>query len=74
MFIRDAGAESKYLSVLAMHADHEKGVLVDKFNKQSLTVWSEHEDVYMCLSGTRSEIGAAMCMHQDTNTNDWQYR
>jgi hypothetical protein len=35
--------------------------------------WADHEDIYTCFSGIRSEMGAAMCLHPDTNSNDWQY-
>lgn len=74
LFIRDAGAEAKNPSVLAMHADHEKGVLVEKFKRQCVESWAEHEDIYTCFAGTRTEIGAAMCKHPDTNKNGWRYQ
>ena len=74
MFVRDAGAEAKNPSVIAMHADHEQGVLVDKFKQQCIANWTANEDIYLCFSGVRSEISAAMCLHPDTNKNDWQYQ
>lgn len=74
MFIRDAGAEAKNPSVVAMHTDHEKGVLAEKFKSQCVENWAAHEAVYVCLSGTRSEIGAAMCVHSDTDKNGWRYQ
>ncbi len=74
MFVRDAGAEAKNPSVIAMHADHEKGVLVEKFKRQCIEGWTAHEEIYTCFSGVRSELGAAMCLHPDTNRNDWRYQ
>jgi len=74
LFVRDAGAEAKNASVIAMHADHEKGVLVEKFQRQCVENWAEHEEIYACFSGVRSELGAAMCLHPDTNKNEWRYQ
>ena len=73
-FVRDAGAEAKNPSVVAMHADHKQGVLVEKFNRQCVENWTVHEEIYACFSGIRSELGAAMCLHPDTNKNDWHYK
>ena len=72
-FIREMGAEDKNASVLAMHADSEDGVLIDKFTRQCVEDWEEHQDIFTCFSGVRSEMGAAMCQHPDTNKNGWRY-
>ena len=74
MFIRDVGAEAKNPSVVAMHADHEQGNLVEKFKRQCVDSWKAHEEIYSCFSGVRNEISAAMCMHPDTNKSDWSYQ
>ena len=72
--VRDAGAETKNPSVVAMHADEGAGVLVEKFKQRCVASWAAHEAIYACFSGVRSELGAAMCLHPDTNPNDWRYR
>jgi hypothetical protein len=74
LFVRDAGADAKNPSVIAMHADHEQGVLVEKFKRQCVESWTAQEEIYVCFSGIRSELGAAMCLHPDTNKNDWRYQ
>lgn len=74
LFVKEYGAEEKNPSVIAMQADHEKGLLVEKLKNQCVATRVEHEDIYTCFSGTRSEMGAAMCLHPDTNKNDWLYQ
>jgi hypothetical protein len=73
LLVKDSGAEAKNASVIAMHADNEKGVLVEKLQRQCTDNWAAYEDVFTCFSGVRSEIGAAMCLHPDTNKSDWRY-
>jgi hypothetical protein len=71
--VKEYNAESKNASVLAMHKDIKAGVFRDKFIKDCVSGWDSHSEIYTCFSGTRSEIGAAMCKHPDTNKNNWQY-
>lgn len=71
--VKDFGAESKNDSVLRMYADHTSKRLKDNFVRKCLSTWSVHQDIYTCFAGVRSEIGAAMCKHPDTNTSNWSY-
>lgn len=72
-FVKEYNAESKNSSVLAMHKDVKAGVFREKFIKDCADRWGQHSEVYTCFSGVRSEIGAAMCKHPDTNKNNWEY-
>lgn len=73
-FVKEYGAEEKNPSVLAMYRDYKSGTLDAKFKNHCMDNWSKGGSVYECFSGVRSEIGAAMCMHPDTNKNDWTYQ
>ena len=74
LFVKEYGAEEKNPSVLAMHADHEKGLLAKKIKNQCVGGWAKHEDLFTCFAGTRSEMGAASCMHPETDKNGWLYK
>ncbi|MFO6424705.1 hypothetical protein [Motilimonas sp. KMU-193] len=66
-------AQDKNPSVLAMYEDFQAGKLEANFNTQCQQKWANNQDVFECFTGVRSEMGAAMCTHPDTNKNDWQY-
>ena len=60
-------------SVIAMYNDYKAGNLEANFIKKCNAKWNIHQDIFECFSGIRSDIGAATCMHPDTNKNNWEY-
>ncbi len=73
-FVKEYRAEEKNPSVLAMYRDYKSGALKANFKKACKESWGQDSGLYECFSGVRSEIGAAMCMHPDTNKSDWTYQ
>jgi hypothetical protein len=73
-FVKEYGAERKNPSVIAMYRDYKSGSMNTKLSNMCTKGWSEHKDIYTCLSGVRSGMSAAMCMHPDTNKNNWIYK
>lgn len=72
-YVVQFSAQSKNQSVLAMFAEHKRGVLKANFRRHCMAKWAQHEDIFTCFAGTTSELGAALCRQADTNRNDWQY-
>jgi hypothetical protein len=73
-FVKEYGAEEKNPSVLAMHRDYKSGSLKTKFKEMCKEGWDKDSSLFECFSGVRSEMGAAMCMHPDSNKNNWVYK
>ena len=71
--VQDVGAGAKNASVIAMHSDYKNGEFLKKYKYHCIENWKVYEDTYICFSGIRSELGAAMCLHPDTNKNGWSY-
>ncbi|GAA6171855.1 hypothetical protein NBRC116592_15250 [Colwellia sp. KU-HH00111] len=67
------GAESKNASIINLYSDFKEGKLKPKVVRHCSENWSVFSDIYSCFSGIRSELGAAMCLHPDTNKNGWSY-
>ncbi len=66
-------AEAKNPSVPQMWAEHRKGRLKANFQKHCKRQWATHQDIFVCFSGSVSELGLALCHQADTNPNGWQY-
>ncbi|PQA77671.1 hypothetical protein [Rhodoferax sp. TS-BS-61-7] len=67
-------AEAKNPSVLQMWAEHRKGRLKTNFQKHCNRQWENHQAIFVCFSGSVTELGLALCRQVDTNPNDWQYK
>jgi hypothetical protein len=72
--VKEFSSESKNKSVILMHMVYGQKQLKEKFNIYCNENFEAYEDIYLCFSGIRSELGAAMCLHPDTNKNNWEYR
>ena len=66
-------AEAKNPSVLQMWAEHRKGRLKANFQKHCNRQWASHQTIFVCFSGSVTELGLALCHQSDTNPNNWQY-
>nr|WP_315478915.1 hypothetical protein [uncultured Rhodoferax sp.] len=66
-------AEAKNPSVLQMWAEHRKGRLKANFQKHCNRQWETHQAIFVCFSGSVTELGLALCHQADTNPNGWQY-
>ena len=73
-FVKEYGAEKKNPSVIAMYQDYKSGSMNKNLSNICIKGWKKHHDLYTCLSGVRSGMSAAMCMHPDTNKNNWTYK
>lgn len=71
--VLEYNAQKNNPSVLAMYKDFQAGTLEQKFTTQCQQKWADNQDVFECFSGVRTEMGAAICNHPDTNVNKWQY-
>ena len=72
-FVKEYGAEKKNPSVISMYNDYKSSSMNTKLSKACINGWSKHSKLYKCLSGVRSGMSAAVCMHPDTNINRWVY-
>lgn len=67
-------AEAQNPSVLQMWAEHRKGRLKTNFQHHCKRQWGTHQAIFVCFSGSVSELGLALCRQTDTNPHDWQYQ
>lgn len=72
-FVIEYSTPEKNPSVISMYKEHEAGTLESNFTKKCTAKWEKNKDVFECFTGIRSEMGAAMCLHPDTNKNNWEY-
>lgn len=72
-FVKGYGAENKNPDVIAMYRDYQSGNLESVFMERCESGKGLYFDIYQCFSGVSSGLGAAMCMHPDTNKNNWLY-
>ncbi len=71
--VESFGARDQNTSVISMYSDFKEGKLKDNFAEHCIENFVVHEEIFVCFSGTRTGIGAAMCKHPDTNKSGWSY-
>lgn len=69
----DYSAQEKNRSVSLMFDEHKAGTLEKTFIKRRKEKWESNQDIFGCFAGVRSGMGPAMCLHPDTNKNQWKY-
>ncbi|MCZ8094181.1 MAG: hypothetical protein O9331_11910 [Acidovorax sp.] len=73
-FVVEFKAEANNPSVLALAEEHRQGRLKASFRRHCQREWGTHQAIFVCFSGSVTELGLALCMQKDTNPHGWEYR